>query len=60
MGNWMRQVAAVVLAMIALAVTGTVTAKDGVIEILGTVQAMPAAGLVGDWTIAGRSVRTDG
>jgi len=34
-------------------------AKDGVVEILGVVQAMPAAGLVGNWTIAGRAVRTD-
>ena len=60
MGRWMRQAAAVAFAMIAMAVAGTATAKDGVIEILGTVQAMPAAGLVGDWTIAGRAVRTDG
>jgi hypothetical protein len=56
----MRQVAIVAFAMIAMAVGGTAAAKDGVIEILGTVQAMPASGLVGDWTIAGRPVRTDG
>lgn len=43
-----------------LAMAGSAAAKDGVIEILGTVQSMPAAGLVGDWTIAGRPVRTDG
>ena len=34
-------------------------AKDGIIEIDGIVQAMPAGGLVGDWTIAGKAVRTD-
>lgn len=34
-------------------------AKEGVVEINGVVQAMPASGLIGAWTIAGRSVRTD-
>ena len=34
-------------------------AKDGVVELLGPVQAMPASGLTGDWTIASRAVRTD-
>jgi len=35
-------------------------AKEGVIEINGVVQSMPASGLIGAWTIAGRNVRTDG
>ena len=56
----MRQAAAVLFALITLVVAGAAAAKDGVIEILGTVQAMPASGLAGDWTIAGRAVRTDG
>lgn len=60
MGNWARRVAAALFAIATLAVAGSAWAKDGVIEILGTVQAMPAAGLVGDWTVAGRAVRTDG
>ncbi len=34
-------------------------AKEGVVEINGVVQAMPASGLIGAWTIAGRAVRTD-
>ncbi|MGE5099248.1 MAG: DUF5666 domain-containing protein [Deltaproteobacteria bacterium] len=34
-------------------------AKDGIIELSGIVQNMPAAGLIGDWTIAGQNVRTD-
>ena len=38
---------------------GLAHAKDGVVEINGVVQSMPASGLVGAWTIAGRSVRTD-
>ncbi len=29
------------------------------VEINGVVQAMPASGLIGSWTIAGRAVRTD-
>ena len=35
------------------------SAKDGVVEINGVVQSMPASGLIGSWTIAGRAVRTD-
>jgi hypothetical protein len=35
------------------------TAKDGVIEINGVVQVTPASGLIGDWKIAARQVRTD-
>ena len=34
-------------------------AKDGVVEVNGIVQATPASGLIGDWTIAARQVRTD-
>ena len=34
-------------------------AKAGVVEINGVVQAMPASGLIGSWTIAGRALRTD-
>jgi Domain of unknown function (DUF5666) len=30
------------------------------IEFTGTVQAMPASGLLGNWTIAGKSVQSDG
>lgn len=39
-------------------VSGATFAKDGIIEINGLVQARPAT-LIGDWTIAGRTVRTD-
>lgn len=46
------------LAMLVLSF-GVAHAKDGVVEINGVVQSMPASGLVGAWTIAGRSVRTD-
>ena len=34
-------------------------AKEGVVEINGVVQSMPASGLIGAWVIAGRNVRTD-
>ncbi|HEX6945374.1 MAG TPA: DUF5666 domain-containing protein [Casimicrobiaceae bacterium] len=35
-------------------------ARDGVIEVQGTVQAMPSGGsLLGTWTIGGRTVRSD-
>lgn len=56
----MRNAVALLVAMLALLAAMPATAKDGVIEILGTVQAMPASGLTGNWTIAGRAVRTDG
>jgi hypothetical protein len=60
MANRMRLAVVALFALVTLAVAGPAAAKDGVIEILGTVQAAPATGLVGDWTIAGRAVRTDG
>ena len=47
------------LAMLVLLFNFPAYAKDGVVEINGVVQAMPASGLVGSWTIAGRSVVTD-
>lgn len=39
--------------------SGPAIAKDGIIEINGIVQSRPAS-LIGDWTIAGRTVRSDG
>jgi hypothetical protein len=44
----------------ACALLATVSAaKDGVVEVNGVVQATPAQGLIGDWNIAARQVRTD-
>ena len=39
--------------------SGPAIGKDGIIEINGIVQSKPVS-LVGDWTIAGRTVRADG
>jgi hypothetical protein len=39
--------------------SGPAIGKDGIIEINGIVQSRPVS-LVGDWMIAGRTVRTDG
>ena len=34
-------------------------AKAGIVEINGVVQTMPASGLIGAWTVAGRALSTD-
>ena len=49
-----------VMLVCACALLATVSAaKDGVVEVNGVVQATPASGLIGDWKIAARQVRTD-
>ena len=49
------------LTLVALLLSPMATAKDGVIEIKGTVQSMPAGGgLTDDYTIAGKTVRANG
>jgi hypothetical protein len=55
----LRALVASVLSVVLLHLLPVASAKDGVIEINGVVQAMPASGLIGNWTIAGRAVRTD-
>lgn len=55
----MRQAAAAVLVAVLALLALPSAAKDGVIEVLGVVQAMPAGGFVGTWTIGGRGVRVD-
>jgi hypothetical protein len=45
--------------MTALLIATPARAKDGVAELIGAVSAMPASGLVGNWTIAGRNARAD-
>jgi hypothetical protein len=51
-------------AVLAFAVLATFTfatfaaAKDGVVEVKGTVMSMPASGFVGDWTIGGKAVQS--
>ena len=57
--NMLRAFAALLMLVLPLALPTAAIAKDGVVEINGVVQAMPASGLVGAWTIAGRAVRTD-
>ena len=57
--NMLRAFAALLMLLLPLALPSAALAKDGVVEINGVVQAMPASGLVGAWTIAGRAVRTD-
>ena len=50
-----------VLAFAALATFTLATfaaAKDGVVEVKGTVTSMPASGFVGDWTIGGKAVQS--
>ena len=49
----------VLLAWLSLLVSLPAAAKDGVAELKGAVQAMPASGFVGSWTIAGRSAHAD-
>ncbi|MFO1307655.1 MAG: DUF5666 domain-containing protein [Burkholderiales bacterium] len=49
------------LAVMALAVclfSPFAAAKDGLVEVKGTVTEMPASGFVGDWTIGGKAVRS--
>ena len=50
------------LGIFLLSIFGAVPAfaDDSEIEFTGVVQAMPASGLMGDWTIAGRTVHVDG
>lgn len=55
----LRALVASVLSLVLLHLVPVASAKDGVVEINGVVQAMPASGLIGNWTIAGRAVRTD-
>ena len=47
------------LLLLTILTSGPAIAKDGIIEINGVVQSKPAS-LIGDWTIAGRTVRSDG
>ena len=56
---FLRALAAPLLSLVLLSFAPVASAKDGVVEINGVVQAMPASGLIGSWTIAGRAVRTD-
>jgi Domain of unknown function (DUF5666) len=46
------------LVILTMLTAATAIAKDGIIEINGVVQAKPAS-FIGDWTIAGRTVRAD-
>jgi len=55
----LRALVASLLSLAFLSFVPAASAKDGVVEIHGVVQAMPASGLIGNWTIAGRAVRTD-
>lgn len=64
MGNRIRGAGALHLGWLwalalAVMVSAPAVAKDGVAELIGAVQAMPASGLVGSWTIAGRTARAD-
>ena len=47
------------LALLTMLASAPAIAKEGIIEINGVVQSKPVS-LIGDWTIAGRTVRTDG
>lgn len=55
--SWNR--ATFVLAALATMLFATLAAASGGQEIKGVVQAMPASGLIGDWTISGKAVCTD-
>lgn len=57
--RFLRALAAALALLAFLPLSTPAAAKDGVVEINGVVQAMPASGLIGSWTIAGRAVRTD-
>lgn len=50
---------AALLALAFCVVAAPAFSMDGLAEIKGTVTAGPASGLIGDWTIAGKAVRTD-
>ena len=50
---------AVILLCVCAMLSWAAAAKDGVIEINGAVQARPAPGLIGNWTVATRQFRTD-
>ena len=54
----LKHVGLAVLALATCLFTNFAAAKDGVVEIKGTVTAMPASGFVGDWTIGGKAVRS--
>jgi hypothetical protein len=59
MRNIINSAAVAFIAMAAVLFAGSALAKDGVIEIKGAVQAMPAGGgYVGAWKIAGRNVQS--
>lgn len=61
MHSHLKRAAYALLAVAALLFSAVAPAKDGVIEIKGSVQSMPAGGgLTGDYTIAGRTVRANG
>ena len=55
----LRALAALLLSLFLFIPAQTAFAKAGVAEINGVVQTMPASGLIGAWTIAGRAVSTD-
>ena len=68
MGGW-RTAGAVAVLLLALACAEPAIADggdddggggNGSVEFTGSVQAMPSSGLIGNWTIAGKSVQTNG
>jgi len=58
MRTTLKHAALAILALATCLLATFATAKDGVVEVKGTVTAMPAAGFVGDWTIGGKAVRS--
>ena len=53
-----RQATFALMALATLLFATFADAKDGVVEVKGTVTSMPASGFVGDWTIGGKSVQS--
>jgi hypothetical protein len=58
MRTTLKHVGLVVLALATCLFAAFAAAKDGLVEVEGTVTAMPASGYVGDWTIGGKAVRS--
>ena len=53
-----KHAALAVMALAACLLAPFAAAKDGLVEVKGTVTTMPASGFVGDWTIGGKAVRS--
>ena len=53
-----KHAALAVMALAACLLAPFAAAKDGLVEVKGTVTTMPASGFVGDWTIGGKALRS--